>query len=149
MNHQVHIFEAAGLGKGPFHLSHVTDGEGGNCQFCNTAIRYRFYIKGQDKRVFFVGSDCVMKTGDNGLMQVVAEEVKRRMKEARQERNRKAAEDLKGFLADPEVRANLMSQKHPHPYYAGQGLSMYDYAMFCATKGGPNAWKRVVKMIAE
>jgi hypothetical protein len=63
----VHIFQAAGLGVGPFKLHHVS-GEGGKCQYCATPILWRFYLNGIDGSTFFVGSDCVMKTGDAGLM---------------------------------------------------------------------------------
>lgn len=95
----VHIFEAASLGKGPFKVSHVTT-EGGNCEYCSTLIVFRFYIKGQDSKVFFVGSDCVMKTGDAGLIKVVAAEVKKRQKELRLKREAEKLAKLKEIMSD-------------------------------------------------
>ena len=62
MDTMLHPFEKAGLGKAPFHCTHVEDAPSG-CQFCGTAIRYRYYINGADGSSFYVGSDCVAKTG--------------------------------------------------------------------------------------
>lgn len=58
----LHPFEQAGLGKAPFHCTHVVDSWSA-CQFCGTAIRYQYHIEGADGAHFFVGSDCVAKTG--------------------------------------------------------------------------------------
>lgn len=58
----LHPFEQAGLGKAPFHCTHVVDSWSA-CQFCGTAIRYQYHIAGADGAHFFVGSDCVAKTG--------------------------------------------------------------------------------------
>ncbi len=122
----IHIFEAADLGKGPFRLSHVT-AEGGGCQYCGTGIVYRFYIKGQDSRVFYVGSDCVMKTGDLGLMRVVELQVKKLQKELREKREAAKLAAIHDRLADPTVIATLSGKPHPSNYYAGQGKTMKDY----------------------
>ena len=120
------VFEAANLGKGPFKLDHVT-GEGGNCQLCNTSIVWRFYIKGQDEGMFFVGSDCVMKTGDAGLMKKVQAEVKARQNEARAKRESEKLVKLGTLLADLTVQEKLRAKAHPNRYYASQGKTMLDY----------------------
>lgn len=65
-----HIFEAAGLGQAPFrHVRH--DMDGGCCEFCGTHLVYRFHLIGADGRKFFVGSECVKKTGDAGMYKSV------------------------------------------------------------------------------
>jgi hypothetical protein len=127
LNATVHTFEAAGLGKGPFRLSHVTS-DGGNCQYCNTAIVFRFYIQGQDSRTFFVGSDCVMKTGDVGLMRIVDREVKARTAALKKARDAEKLNDLRLFLSNPVSIAALTKLPHPNSYYASTGKTMKDYA---------------------
>lgn len=142
----VHVFEAAGLGKGPFKLKSVT-AEGGHCEFCNTAIVFRFYIKGQDTRVFFVGSDCVMKTGDVGLMRVVEAEVKKRQAELRAKRDAEKMAAIKDRLADPAVIAELSAKPHPHSWYAKQGKTMKDYIDYIMRYGGKTARVALAKTL--
>lgn len=75
----VHTFEAAGLGKAPFYI--VGFGEsvyqahpdaprqpGTCCDYCGTGIMMVCQIQSSDGRRFKVGSNCVDKTGDEGLM---------------------------------------------------------------------------------
>lgn len=135
MSNTVHVFETAGLGVGPFALSHVT-GEGGNCEFCGTSIVWRFYIKGVDGNTFFVGSDCVMKTGDAGLMRKVEAEVKRRQNEARAKRESEKLETLKTLLADVTVQNKCRAIPHPVGYHAKKGLTFLDYCNWCYKYAG-------------
>lgn len=143
---EIHVFEAAGLGKGPFHLSSVTE-EGGHCQYCNTAIVFRFYIKGQDSRIFFVGSDCVMKTGDVGLMRVVEREVKKRQAELRQKREEQKMAAIRDRLTDPAVIAEFTTQPHPYAYYANQGKTKLDYINWILRFGGKTAKLDLAKIV--
>jgi len=74
----LHVFERAGLGKAPFRCMGFsecvftfpdgTSKAGGSCDFCGTGIRFVAHIKAADGRRFKVGSDCVAKTGDAGLI---------------------------------------------------------------------------------
>lgn len=74
----MHVFERAGLGRAPFRcigfseqvIRHPdgTTQAGGSCDYCSTGIRYTCHIKAADGRTFKVGSDCVAKTGDAGLI---------------------------------------------------------------------------------
>lgn len=74
----IHKFEAAGLGVAPFRcvavrqnlfpLGDGTSKPGGTCDFCSNGIMWEFVIKGADGRTFKVGSDCVAKTGDAGMI---------------------------------------------------------------------------------
>lgn len=75
---EVHVFERAGLGTAPFRCVGYTesvftmpDGStkgGSSCDYCGTGIRFVCKIKSRDGRTFKVGSDCVAKTGDAGLI---------------------------------------------------------------------------------
>ena len=75
----VHEFERAGLGKAPFrcvgYFEKVYQASpdsprqpGGSCDYCGTAITLHCQIRGADGATFVVGSDCVAKTGDAGLI---------------------------------------------------------------------------------
>ena len=74
----MHVFTRAGLGKAPFRCVGMTekvikypDGTtqaGGSCAYCGTGIRYACNIRSADGREFVVGSDCVAKTDDAGLI---------------------------------------------------------------------------------
>ena len=145
-NATIHIFEAAGLGKGPFKLLRVT-AEGGHCEYCNTGIVFRFYIRGIDGKEFFVGSDCVMKTDDTGLMKVVKIEVKKREAELRKKRETEKMNLLISRLADPAVIAELSKINHPSVYYANQGKTMMDYVNFVMRVGGKTAKLQLLKQI--
>jgi hypothetical protein len=74
----VHAFEAAGLGKAPFRFVGVSESSctypdgttqaTGTCDYCSNGIRYCCHIRSADGKEFVVGSDCVRKTGDTGLI---------------------------------------------------------------------------------
>lgn len=74
----MHVFERSGLGRAPFRcvgFSEIvftypdgTSKAGGSCDYCGTGIRYACHIKASDGRAFKVGTDCVAKTGDAGLI---------------------------------------------------------------------------------
>lgn len=75
----LHLFERAGLGKAPFRVVGFAELKfkafadaptqcGGSCDYCGTGIIDAFYIQGSDGRKFKVGSNCVEKTGDAGLI---------------------------------------------------------------------------------
>lgn len=61
----VHPFQRLGLGKAPFTCVAVDDAgsRDEHCQFCTTAIRYVYHIRGADGSQFQVGSECVKQTG--------------------------------------------------------------------------------------
>jgi len=73
-----HVFEVAGLGKAPFKyigFKQMTYSPapgifqpGTACAYCATGINNVFIIESSDGKRFHVGCDCLMKTGDNGLI---------------------------------------------------------------------------------
>lgn len=128
-----HAFDNLGT-SGPYRLTRVTT-EGGCCEFCGTAIRYRFYLKGMG-REFFVGSDCVTRSGDRNLIPVVRAEVSRRVAEARAARLSRGVEGVRAKLHDPLTRAELALRPHPNTYFASQGKTFVDYLEFCAQNAG-------------
>ncbi len=93
MDTKIHVFEAAGLGKAPFTFVSMYEMRGpirtelngvvcevgyqgqpmGTCAYCNNGIANCYQIKDSEGKTFIVGSECVMKTGDNGLRAKVNE----------------------------------------------------------------------------
>jgi len=74
-----HVFERAGLGVAPFRFVGVTESifkaapdaprqPGTCCDFCGTGIMVVCIIQDANGKRFKVGSDCVAKTGDKGLI---------------------------------------------------------------------------------
>lgn len=128
-----HAFDTLGT-SGPYRLVRVTT-EGGHCEFCGTAIHYRFYLKGQG-REFFVGSDCVTRSGDRTLIPIVREEVSRRVREARAARLARGVTGVQDKLRDAATRAELSLRPHPNAFYASQGKTFVDYLEFCVRNAG-------------
>lgn len=142
----IHVFEGAGLGKAPFRLASVTRC-GDRCQFCGTAIAFRFHIEGSDGSTFHVGSDCVMKTGDAGLMRRVEYEVRKHQGELRAERERAKLIALREFLANPVNVEALKAQPHPFTWRARAGETMANYAEWIMRHGGNTARQKLAKAL--
>jgi hypothetical protein len=142
----IHVFEGAGLGKAPFRLAQV-DRHGDACQFCGTGILFRFHIEGSDGRRFYVGSDCVMKTGDVGLMRKVEHEVKKHQAELRHERERAKLAALRDFLASAENQAALSAKPHPFFFRANRGETLFNYAEWIMKYGGTTARMKLAKAL--
>lgn len=123
---QIHQFEFAGLGKAPFRIVGLfsfpskslaefnpsaynnqmqampKDVSCGQCQFCHTALTHNYIVKSSDGRKFVVGSDCVKKTGDHGLV----EQIKLIEREARREAK------LKAMQAQAQAILNAQREKN-------------------------------------
>jgi hypothetical protein len=126
----LHPFEKAGLGKAPFHCSHVVDSWSA-CQFCGTAIRYQYHIAGADGSHFFVGSDCVAKTG--GAIHIDQfKNVKSAFLKAKRDAVKKARhEALKAkWAAEAAVKRAAFEAAHPGVYETMKFLSAG--SNFCA-----------------
>ena len=110
----MHVFERAGLGKAPFRFvgsfekvfQATPDSPrqpGGTCDFCGTGIMICCAIRGADGREFKVGSDCLRKTGDAGLIKAFKTSPAERAKAAaaRQRNRDKVTSEWNAFWADP------------------------------------------------
>lgn len=144
----VHVFEKAGLGRAPFRcvgvasipssslaetnptaynnaLAMLPKGLGcGSCSFCGTGIMHNFIISSADDRRFVVGSDCVAKTGDAGLVKqtravrlaVVREQRAARSQMKRAEREALWAAERAARAADFKAAyADLIKRAEGHP----------------------------------
>jgi hypothetical protein len=130
METAIHCFEKAGLGRAPFRctdlyslpspslaehnptaynnaLAALPRGLSlGSCAFCGTAIMHNFVIEdATGKRRFVVGSDCVARTGDAGLIKKVrAVRLAAAQEKRAAKRNMKASERAAAWAAEREAR---------------------------------------------
>lgn len=90
-----HIFTESGLGNAPFKFLGVVENmytpvpglvpakPGGSCAHCATGIRWEHVIESADGVVSTVGSSCIRKAGDKGLITAMKAEQRRRAKAKR------------------------------------------------------------------
>lgn len=137
MSTELHCFEKSGLGRAPFRcvgiaslpspslieqnvsaynnaMAMIPKGIGcGSCAFCGTAIMHNFIIESADDQRFVVGSDCVAKTGDAGLVKQVRAERLRVVREKRDAtRSMRRAEREALWAAERVVRAESFKVEH-------------------------------------
>lgn len=150
----IHCFEAAGLGKAPFTYEGMVDQDisygqrnigtiggvqistkpGGTCDYCSTYIVNMFRIRSADGKTFKVGCDCLMKTGDAGLIQRVKKDVSEmeRKKRAQKKIDKEAVAkaQCEALLSVPAVCGVLAEQPHPSAYFANEGKTKLDWAKY-------------------
>lgn len=153
----IHCFEEAGLGKAPFRYVGIVDqniayGErvignvggcalttkpGGTCDYCGTYIVNMFRVESADGKTFKVGCECIRKTGDDGLIRRVNDDVRK------MERARRQAKKVAKIAADKEYcnmamlynLGTLSGLPHPTPYRAAQGESLACWARWMFDNG--------------
>lgn len=125
----VHKFERAGLGKAPFHFIRFETRVGpirypdgtevgapgqamGTCDYCGTGIADCYVIRSSDGQEFIVGSTCVGKTGDKGLVNMVKREANRIKQKRTREREEKRIAAAREIF--PQVREAMATAPHPN-----------------------------------
>lgn len=132
----IHVFERAGLGKAPYTFRGV-EVQSTGCQYCGTAILFKFWLESVDGKRFFVGSDCIFKSGDAGLRRVIEPIVKQHMKDVQDARFKALIAKFDAYLvANPTYWQDANPGPHPYPWYARQGKTMGDYKRFCYEHSG-------------
>ena len=146
---QVHVFEAAGLGKAPFrfvglayqHMAYgmrvigqvrgveISTTPGGSCAYCGTAITNMYNIESADGNQFHVGCECVNKANDAGLKKQVDAARKLADKAKREQGKRDKATSDRELCLGYQIGL-LASQPHPHPALAADGMTLFDWAKF-------------------
>lgn len=155
----VHAFEAAGLGAAPYKFLGIRKvtyqacygapvQPGACCMFCATGIVYQFWLRSADGKVFFVGSDCIMKSGDAGLRFVIDPHVKAHEREMRQERENIYISEFAKFAATTGYwKQPRFDAPHPNSYYASTGKTLGDYQQFCYTHSGQSGKAKMAHRI--
>jgi len=105
----IHVFEQAGLGIAPFTFETAIYGDWTNCEFCGHDIKERCYIRDVNNKQFFVGNECVNKTGDTGLVNATQVAIKELRKVRKREREDKRILDGKLFLIYSEKLKNILA----------------------------------------
>ena len=133
----LHAFEKSGLGTAPFYCVGMCeipstslaehnptayamamadlprDLSIGSCAYCGMGIKYNFIVKGATGRRFVVGSECVNRTGDAGLVKAVKGERTRIAREKRDMRRSQAAAERKAaYEAERKARAAAFEASH-------------------------------------
>ena len=103
---------------------------GGICQFCGTSIVDCYWIKDTNDKRFYVGIECVRKTGDPGLYDSVKKARAVKRLSARADNLREQRIEATGILSDPDVTAALSAEPHPNEYLASIGKTRLDYLAF-------------------
>lgn len=149
MSETIHAFEQAGLGKAPFRyvgmeyqeisygqavVGHaggvpITTKPGGLCAYCGQYIVNMFGVESADGNRFHVGCECIRKTGDAGMMKLVAADEKKRKNAQREAAEKRRKEnDRHTCLYDLETVAHLLAANpHPNNYRANEGDTEFDY----------------------
>ena len=115
---------------------------GGSCDHCGTGIIDTYYLKSADGRTFHVGSTCIGKAGDRGLLAQIKPTVNKIKKERRDERNRVKIEAARELL--PQVKAALAER--PHPWKIAS-LTRLDYVEYLLANAGTSGKLRAAKII--
>jgi hypothetical protein len=138
---KVHAFEEAGLGKAPFRFVAIERRPGG-CHYCGTAIYEHCIIVSADEKVFAVGTTCVYKTGDRGLVDTVKRAAREAKREAQYERDLKRIQDARAALSEV---ADVLAA-HPHPY-GFAGATLLDWAKWMLANAGNSGRLKAARAI--
>lgn len=155
----IHKFEEAGLGKAPFRLVRVEirrykaapdapSQPGAACNYCGTGIVETCIIRDANGKQFHVGNECVKKTGDLGLVDVVKREVNRLRREGQAVKDKeRIAAGRERLTNDADVRAALASLPHPNEWYAKNGHTLLSYVEYLMQNGGTSGRVRACRII--
>lgn len=124
-----HVFTRSGLGAAPFRFLKMFEKTyqahpdaprqpGGSCAHCGTAITIHCEIQSADGRKFVVGSTCVEKTGDAGLIRAFRQSpaVRAKARAARAAKDARVCAEWAALISDPLNRAKLEAVTFTHPY---------------------------------
>lgn len=173
MDNMIHKFEKAGLGKAPFKFVLVqslpsktlldrnpesynnqlrslvksTSGNvGGCCEYCGMPITECYLIKSSDGNTFFVGCDCVAKTGDAGLVKIANEAKNKLIKAKRHAKEEAEHEEIKTLLHDKANRDYLDSLPHPKGF---SNLTFMDYVTWMYDHSGASGRGKLLKTLKD
>ena len=138
----MHPFESKGLGRPPFSLKAVDFDAPQRCQFCNQQIKRAFYVESSDGNTFVVGSDCVRKTGDPGLM---AQSVKA-IKDAKQKSEEQRIALAEKRLAISGVRDQLSRFNSPG-WSPNKDESALDWCVWMMANSGVSGKMKVARYL--
>lgn len=155
-----HAFEVAGLGAGPFRfvgmrenaIQHAdgTSQAGGTCDYCGTGIRFECCIRSADGKMSVVGTDCINKVGDAGLLKAYKTSAEFRTHQAklRHARAQRIAAECRELIA--KHADALRAQPHPRGFTnreTGVPLTHLDYVEYMFNACGAAGTARLTKWL--
>ncbi|QDU88384.1 hypothetical protein Pla175_17600 [Pirellulimonas nuda] len=167
--HQVHPFEAAGLGKAPFRYvgyshevgpqkvtTYAPNGEEielivgapgqpmSSCDYCGQGIAHVCHCVSSDGKEFKVGCDCVERVGQVKGDQRAQRAVEVAKYNLRRQREAKRRDEFARWIEQNGEELN----NHPHPnaYSMSLGRTLRDYAVWMRKNGGHSGQMRAWKM---
>ena len=153
-----HVYELAGLGKPPYrycgmeekYIAH-SDGStqaSGTCDKCGMGIRYVFYVQSSDGKCSGVGCECILKSGDRGLIHAYKTSKEKRQLDAkkRQARAERTQDELAALIAANSGR--LQALPHPRGFSdrkTGEVLTLANYVEWMMRACGAAGRARLLK----
>ena len=156
--HIIHRFEEAGLGIAPFRFVRFYESKyracpdapvqpGTCCDYCGTGIMGVYELKDANGKTCKVGCECVKKTGDEGLIDVVKREVARQRREAKNAKRVIRQKRLRELFALPKIQESFRALPHPNAYFASKGKTYADYADYMLSMGGDEIKDSLLKQM--
>ena len=152
-----HKFEIAGLGRAPFTLAgyHIEwftapgapPKPGGCCAYCFTGILHCFVIRDANGKTFTVGSECVKKTGDAGLIDKTKNAANAMKRETKAKAD--AARIEAAIAALPSAEASLSTMPHPNTALASAGRTLLDYVLWMLDNAGTAGKLNAARIIEQ
>lgn len=159
---KIHKFEIAQLGRAPYQLLKVEMREqdpegpkvGTSCDYCATYITNVFFCQSSDGMKFVLGSSCIEKLGDKGLIdqaKAKQREINREKQQAKRQAEWEAASEERrkfqlAYVAEQKLKAverdvhnlaeyervikKIQAQPHPNAFFARKGKTMLDYLTY-------------------
>lgn len=161
-----HVFEAAGLGKAPFRCVGVVEvtyqacpgapiQPGGSCDYCGTGISIHCKIKSADGKEFKVGSDCVRKTGDAGLLRGYQTHpaVRKMAADKRKAKDAKIVAEWTALIEAPATVEKLSKMfVAGRPWVAGEQITLLEHLKtvwgMCGAAGRARWFKKLKGYVA-
>jgi hypothetical protein len=155
-----HCFEIAGLGRAPFQFigfqaktyqacDDAPIQPGGSCAYCGQAIIHCCTIEDADGKRFEVGTTCVNKTGDKGMIRAYKQSVEWREYQREQRHAREEKKIAAGLAALDSKRKALAARPHPNDYHAKKGATLLDYVEWMFANAGNSGKCQAARIVAK
>lgn len=111
---------------------------GTTCDYCGTGIVNVFWVTDSQGKSFKLGCECIKALGSEVLTVLVESKVRELNSIARREKEaQKVADLMPAFNQALEV---LKTRPHPNAYFASQGKTLADYALYCSKNSTNLKW---------
>ena len=129
MSNTIHTFTEHGLGRAPFWCTGFAQETyqaapdapvqpGASCAYCGTGIINVFMIRSADGKVSKIGSTCINKSGDRGLINITRRELNRLNAPKKKARAKARVEHARQLIMIPLVIRALAEHPSPNEYRA-------------------------------